>query len=671
MNEECKNETTETTGTVCSDWYPTLEKALKSAQNWDSFLKNFKNCKTDEERVCQLYDLPEVHNIITVKQGKRLKSSEESIILREQGNQVFKKTYKQKALDLYNLSVLKAPTSGDTSALALALANRSAVLLLLKYYQLSLLDIESSFKYGYPDNLKYKLLERMGKCYFQLNEKEKAKDAFAKAKLVLKVSGLEQEKRNNLKNDYDKQIWHCEKLERPPSKLRADDVFHGPVPKIAKENPAINSTSEALMVLYSQDSGRGLVAMRDIEIGEILVVEKPFTSTLLPGFSLNHCNNCCHRVIAPVPCMECSEVVYCNETCQKRAWDVFHKYECDILSAIRVADIGLGHLAVRTVLKAGLDKLSKCSKEAPTTEKEIMMAGFDANGIYDSQNYSTVYNLVSHASERDTENLISRSLEAVYLLKCLEKTTFLGKAATSSEKTLVGGHILRNLQMLPCNAHEVSELALKPQNMPESVTMEIGSAIYPVLSLINHSCDPSVVRHSYGDNCVVRAIRNIPKGIEIFDNYGALYPLTPCAERREKLSKQYYFTCNCLACQDDYPLYFDTPGEVPVFKCENCLGPVFVPLSEKPDNAVCSSCKKEQDISTKLVMLAKSDESFRGAIQQVLMDKSGNLDGYVPTLELHLKMMDRFLCRPWRDYNDCQEALKQCYAVKASHVVVE
>ena len=661
---------------LVSEWYSALEKALTSTEKWDGFLDKFKQCKTDEERIREVYDKAEVHDILTVRQGKKLKSGDESILLRDQGNQLFKKAYKQKALDLYNLSVLKAPTTEDTSALALALANRSAVLLHMKHYRLSLQDIESSFKYGYPDKLKYKLLERKGKCYFQLNEKDKAKEAFEKAKLVLKVSGLEQEKRNNLLNDYDKQIWHCEKLERPPSKTKPGAVFQGPIPKVAKENSAINSTSDALMVLYSAQSGRGLVAMRDIEIGTVLVVEKPFSSTLLPGFSLSHCNNCCKRVIAPMPCSECSEVVYCSETCQKIAWDVFHKYECDVLPAIREADIGLGHLAVRTVLKAGLEEIAKSSDEEPKSEKEQAMAGFDADGMYDSQNYGTVYNLVSHTSERDSQNLITRTLEAVYLLKCVEKTSFFGNTtdgnlSSASKRFDVGGHILRHLQMLPCNAHEVSELAMKPKNMPESVTMEIGSAIYPVLSLINHSCDPSVVRHSYGEICVVRAIRNIPKGAEILDNYGALYPLTSCAERREKLLKQYYFMCNCLACQDDYPLYFDTPSEVPVFKCDNCCGPVFVPMKERPDKAECSSCKKPQDITVKLAMLAKSDESYRGAIQQVLMDKSGDLDGYVPTLELHLKLMDRFLCRPWRDYNDCQEALKQCYAVKASHVIVE
>ena len=657
------------------DWYPALEKTLSSAQAWDTFLANFKKCSTDEDRIRQLCDLTQVDDIVKTTPAKKGKSAEESVILRDQGNQVFKKGYKQRALDLYNLSVLKAPTSGDTSALALALANRSAVLLHMKHYRLSLQDIESSFRFGYPEKLKYKLLERKGKCYFQLNEKDKAKDAFEKAKIGLRVSGLEQEKTNNLINDYDKQVWHCEKLERPPSKAKSDTNFHGPVPRIGKENAVINSMSDALAVLFSQDSGRGLVSMRDIDIGELLVVEKPFSSTLLPGFSLSHCNNCCNRVISPVPCTECSEVIYCNDACRNTAWDTFHKYECDVLSCIREAEIGLGHLAVRTVLKAGLDMLS-AMEDKPMTEKEQIRAGFTDDGMYDSQSYSTVYNLVNHTADRSTENLIKHSLEAVYLLKCIEKTSFFGNTtdtivSSAAGKFLVGGHILRQLQMLPCNAHEVSELAMKPKNMPESVTMEIGSAIYPVLSLINHSCDPSVVRHSYGDICVVRAIRNIPKGVEIFDNYGALYPLTQCIDRREKLSKQYYFFCKCPACEDDYPLYFDTPSEVPVFKCESCLGPVFVPVGQKPDKAACSSCKMPQDISMKLAMLAKSDESYRAAIQQVLMDKSGNLDGYIPTLELHLKLMDRFLCRPWRDYNDCQEALKQCYAVKASHCVVE
>ena len=59
------------------------------------------------------------------------------------------------------------------------------------------------------------------------------------------------------------------------------------------------------------------------------------------------------------------------------------------------------------------------------------------------------------------------------------------------------------MQNLPCNAHEVSEMELsggggsKDGSGRDSSLNEIGAAVFGVLSLINHSCDPNVVRHYY------------------------------------------------------------------------------------------------------------------------------------------------------------------------------
>ncbi len=60
-------------------------------------------------------------------------------------------------------AVIAAPTDPDTGMsreLSLALANRSAVLFSLKAYHLALDDIKLAFEAGYPDDLRYKLLDR-------------------------------------------------------------------------------------------------------------------------------------------------------------------------------------------------------------------------------------------------------------------------------------------------------------------------------------------------------------------------------------------------------------------------------------------------------------------------------------------------------------------------------
>ena len=50
--------------------------------------------------------------------------------------------------------------TGQSKDLAVALANRSAVLFSLKGYYLALDDIKLALESGYPKELRYKLLER-------------------------------------------------------------------------------------------------------------------------------------------------------------------------------------------------------------------------------------------------------------------------------------------------------------------------------------------------------------------------------------------------------------------------------------------------------------------------------------------------------------------------------
>lgn len=518
-------------------------------------------------------------------------------------------------------------------------------------------------------HFRYKLYERRGKCHYEMAHKDEAIEAFQSAKMSVRQSDLDQTKMNNLINEYDKQIWQCEHMSENITKAADGTVLlHSPVPSLEqKVNKRVPVMSEALDMGHREESGRGLFAQQDIIAGELVIVEKPFASTVLKNFKGRYCHHCCERVIAPTPCSSCSTVVYCGDNCRNDAWESYHKIECSLLSAVHKAEINLGHLAMKMVLKAGNHQyLSEFEEKTDTIETKN---GLHEDGEYDGNDYRNVYSLVNHSGDRDVEELLKYTLEALYLLKCLEDTDFFGSGDQRdvSKKCVIGGHILRNLMMLPCNAHECTELSYLTNNLPNSITIEIGSAIYPVLSLINHSCDPNVVRHSYGNICVVRAIRNIPKGSEVLDNYGALAALTQTEARRSKLSPQYFFTCNCRACIDNDPQYTDIQSEVPVFKCDKCSGPVFVPMKNKYDMVPCSFCEHIHAVRPRLSSLTLSDETYRLAMKDVVLSSCDNIDQSIIFLENHLILMDKLISRPWRDFNDCQEALKQCYAYKASH----
>lgn len=53
--------------------------------------------------------------------------------------------------------------------------------------------------------------------------------------------------------------------------------------------------------------------------------------------------------------------------------------------------------------------------------------------------------------------------------------------------------------------------------------------------------------------------------LQVLDNYGEHYAIMPRATRQQKLLKQYYFTCDCIPCQENWPLYH----ELQSFKVNN------------------------------------------------------------------------------------------------------
>lgn len=66
-----------------------------------------------------------------------------------------------------------------------------------------------------------------------------------------------------------------------------------PKPKLpGKHNPQYPAASEAIQIDEDQARGRFATATRDIEAGEILLVEKAHSGVLLGEYSKTHCQNC-------------------------------------------------------------------------------------------------------------------------------------------------------------------------------------------------------------------------------------------------------------------------------------------------------------------------------------------------------------------------------------------
>lgn len=77
-----------------------------------------------------------------------------------------------------------------------------------------------------------------------------------------------------------------------------------------------------------------------------------------------------------------------------------------------------------------------------------------------------------------------------------------------------------------------------------------ATAIYPRVSLLNHSCNSNVLSSYREDSAVivVKSGRPIRAQAEIFNCYGPHYLKMSFPDRKRQLSGQYHFHCECDKC---------------------------------------------------------------------------------------------------------------------------
>jgi tetratricopeptide (TPR) repeat protein len=199
--------------TTVDEVFQELCSYLRVQRRVESVSELFAQQTSDSDRVKIATQLLKEHNLIATS-GRYIrgnnKSLTKSVDLRNSGNKAFQKKDDNTALMLYTQSIATAPfpstskiynqelqtkfaetENDDTSAaLALALANRSAVLFSMSNYEACLSDIKQAVKYSYPNKLLYKLFERQGKCLQALGRITSAIESLHVSTIVLNIDRI-------------------------------------------------------------------------------------------------------------------------------------------------------------------------------------------------------------------------------------------------------------------------------------------------------------------------------------------------------------------------------------------------------------------------------------------------------------------------------------------------
>jgi hypothetical protein len=364
-------------------------------------------------------------------------------------------------------------------------------------------------------------------------------------------------------------------------------------------------------------------------------------------------------------------MTYCSESCRKTSWIRHHSVECKHFELLNRSGLThMEHLALRIILKTGLRTIvdlqnylinfeDKHSSECQTIDK---------NRTYRSDDYLNIFHLVTHMNDRDQEDLLRRTFIAMFLVKILMESNFFDNCHPDHYIT-IGGLLLRHLQSISCNAHEINHFTFnKNDSLATCETQGIGAGIYALLSLFNHSCDPSVTRNFNGIDCVVRVLKPIKDNEPIYDNYGVVYPVSTYEERQAKLFEQYFFNCACSACSLKWPLYNQINMELKTIKCLCNQCQVNISSNSVSDSPSCSKVyhlkllenwnrdfQSLQAVSTNTLHMFLNETYLIDA--KIIHDYSQKFISYLRFIDEHVEHDDR----PFRDYNNFQEALKQCF----------
>ncbi|KRT79853.1 Anaphase-promoting complex subunit 3 protein [Oryctes borbonicus] len=616
-------------------------------------INNFKNLEDDKQRIKILYDHA---RSVTLPLSKTSKSYENAIKYKTNGNKYYEKKDLDRAVDSYNSAMVACPhnTDKERELLAVSLANRSAVLLEKELITQCLDDINYLLNLGtYPKHLEHKVLLRKAKCCLILGQYNEGISTIKLAIASLEKANLTPENKKSKLTEINSLLDEL--------KLKSNDANLELVPQL-KSNlqtftpnfkyPAVND-----FVDFDEDQtqGRFATAKRDIEPGSIVAEEDPHCLAISITTCTRNCSNCTKSILNPIPCGSCVYTVFCSKNCMKES--KCHEIECKITHSLYESGASINCImALRIITQKPFGDF--------WNKKDSLGKPISSDRIYHGSDYERLYNLCTHSSMRPKGEFVHYSFMAIYLLRLLKLTNYFPYDTKddqlTEEECFIGGLILRHLQILQFNAHELSELRnmkVVNENELNYYTCHLGGAVYPTLALFNHSCEPGVIRYNKGKKMVLRAIKLIRAGEVIYDNYGPVYSVEDTNSRINSLIERYWFQCQCVACRNNWPLFNNMSDHELRLICKKCKATNSMSKYADVPMYNCWRCNTSNGIMPVLMKLMNLDRMTQDAEKSFI---TGNFEKSIVLYCEILKLYYKYLAPPFPDLVKVQQRMRTC-----------
>lgn len=147
---------------------------------------------------------------------------------------------------------------------------------------------------------------------------------------------------------------------------------------------------------------------------------------------------------------------------------------------------------------------------------------------------------------------------AYFFLHCLQRVDYLkpSNSGKLGRDEIFMAEVLMQLMnaastnSLETLAYDISQCS----SVMEGKWTSIGGSLEPALVLLNHSCDPNTIRVNLNGQSIVMANRTIAEGEEVFNCYSTSFSEADTGTRQDYLKRKYCFNCDCIACEEEWPI---------------------------------------------------------------------------------------------------------------------
>jgi len=295
-----------------------------------------------------------------------------------------------------------------------------------------------------------------------------------------------------------------------------------------KNHKSSQGTCFPFRVEQTSETGRNLVATRNIKQGETILVE--FPEVVGPYTrSKAQCLNCFKLIDnnSKTDCVECRFPV-CNEECARGR---NHEDECELFKSV----------GFQAVVDSDKEDEFDPQYSAVTVlrllramDREEEMQSVDSNNNMEEfrNNTGMIGTLMDHNEDRETENKDIWAYETKFILKFIQQCK-LGQRYPDERIRKAAGILATNGLSLELPATGYGR----------------GVAIFPIYIMMNHSCMSNTQTFNHEDSSLqVVSQVDIDAGQEITTQY--IDTDKPTMIRRQMLQQKWFFNCQCPRCSD-------------------------------------------------------------------------------------------------------------------------